>query len=113
MLLSQFNLPVLQASLSTRAQISATRQTHSSLKRLVALKAQIQKHVRTPNAIGATTGDTKFQTPGSRSGLPLAAHKLPGILDEPDYTVLTQFLGAVVLLMKTQASQHMHSCYNQ
>lgn len=71
-LLSQLNLPVLQASPSRRALIFATGQTYSSLKRLVALKAQIQKHARTPDAIGATTGDTKFQTlaPALASRLP-------------------------------------------
>ena len=82
--------------ISTRALIFATRQSYSSLKRPVALKAQIQKHVRTPNAIGATTGGTKFQTLA-----PAPAYRLP-----PDYIVLPRFPKALVLLLKTQASQH-------
>lgn len=59
---------------SRRALIFATGQSDSSLKRPVALKAQIQKHDRTPNAIGATTGDTKFQTLA-----PAPAYRLPRI----------------------------------
>lgn len=60
--------------LQRRALIFATGQSYSSLKRLVALKAQIQKHARTPNAIGATTGDTKFHTLA-----PALAYRLPRI----------------------------------
>lgn len=56
------------------ALIFATRQSSSSLKRLVALKAQVQKHARTPNAIGATTGDTNFHTLA-----PTPAYRLPRI----------------------------------
>lgn len=39
-MLRKLNLPVLQANLSTRTLIFATGQISSSLKRLVALKAQ-------------------------------------------------------------------------